>query len=52
MHGSIAQRAEADEILFRIFALLTAVLDVMDFEVGDGSAPLASPTISFRYLPT
>jgi hypothetical protein len=30
IHGSVAHRAEADEILFRIFALAAPALNVMD----------------------
>ena len=32
MHGSVALRAEVNEILFRIFALVAPTLNVMDFD--------------------
>jgi len=51
MHGSVALRAEADEILFRIFALAAPALDVVDLEPAQGAASLAAPAISFEDFP-
>jgi len=51
MHGSVALRAEADEILFRIFALAAPTLNVMDLEPRNRAAGLTSPAVSFQDLP-
>jgi hypothetical protein len=51
MHGPVIFRAEADEILFSIFALPALVLNVMDLEPGYRPAPLASPVVSLQDLP-
>jgi hypothetical protein len=51
MHGSVAFRTEADEIFFRIFALLAPTLNVMDFEPGNRPAVLTSPAVSLQDLP-
>jgi len=48
MHGSVALRAEADEILFRIFALAAPTLDVMDRETRNRPAVLTSPAVSLQ----
>jgi len=50
MHGSVALRAEADEILFRIFALAAPTLNVMDLKSGNRPALLTSPAVSLQYL--
>jgi len=51
MHGSVALRAKADEILFRISALAAPTLKVMDLEPGNRPAVLTSPTVSLQDLP-
>jgi len=51
MHGPVTFRAEADEILFGIFALPAPVLNVMDLDPGYPPAPLASPAVSLENLP-
>jgi len=48
MHGSVAFRTEADEIFFRIFALVAPTLNVMDLEPTQGAASLATPAISLE----
>jgi hypothetical protein len=48
MHGSVAFRTEADEIFFRIFALVAPTLNVMDLEPTHGAASLATPAISLE----
>jgi hypothetical protein len=51
MHGSVAFRAEADEIRFRIFALAAPTLNVVDLEPGSRPAVLTSPAVSLQDLP-
>jgi len=51
MHGSVALRAEANEILFRIFALVAPTLNVMDLETRNRPAVLTSPAVSLQDLP-
>jgi len=49
MQGSVALRAEADEILFRILALAAPALNVMDLEPGNRAAVLTSPAVALQY---
>jgi hypothetical protein len=51
MHGSVALRAEAGEILFRIFALAAPTLNVMDLKPGIRPAVLTSPAVSLQDVP-
>ena len=51
VNGSMAFNAQGDEVAIRVIALLAAVLDVMDFESGQGTTVLASPAISRQNPP-
>jgi len=51
MYSPVALRAEADKILFRIFALPAPTLHMMDLEPGDRPAALTSPGVSLQDLP-
>jgi len=46
----VAVKAQRDEILFVVFARVTAKLFVVDFEVCHRAAKLAAPAVSPQYL--
>jgi hypothetical protein len=46
----MADGAQRDEVLFCIATQLTAMLLMMDLEIGTGTTTLAAPTIALEHL--
>ena len=51
MHGSVALRAEANEVFVRILALAAPMLNVMDLDLRNRPTVLTSPAVSLQDLP-
>jgi len=50
MLASMASCAKCDQVLLCVIAIVAAELLMMHFQVGHGSAGLASPAIALQYL--
>ena len=50
MYGSMTTSAQGYEVLLDVTSGSTAKDNVMDFEVGQGAASLATPPIASKYL--